>query len=276
MSDIIDLIDKIGEREEAITEHEFISPVFFNTHVATHINGLVYDFKIPSSKPGWYKYRPVDIKRAKMVSEADPIEIDSYMKHLDRLRMVLVYKDKGVYYGVPMKENKYGMPLHNLLPVYLCDDQVMDFDRVCCRYDGLSLWYEAPDIANDPSKAEYLRDQLSKYAESVKLRYPGLNVEERHAYAFRYQVDKKLVQDRKKKKIKEDVEHAGGKFVNFMEGRDFFNVTYEVDGSQYTSTISKKPGHQVITAGVCLSGGDRDFDLKSLITVMRERQEGGH
>jgi len=73
--------------------------------------------------------------------------------------------------------------------------------------------------------------------------------------------------------LRNDVEFAGGQFIRHEEKNDHYSVTYEVDGQQYTSYISKDPIHQVLTAGICLEGGDKDFDLKSLISVIREGQQ---
>lgn len=273
MSSIYELIDQIGEKENSLLEKEFISPIFYNDFIATRICGLVYKFKISHRKPGWYKFRPRNAKEAAVVEEANDLEINSYLRHLNKIRFVLVYKSKGVYYGLPSKTNKYGFSMSDLLPVYLYDDQAMDFDQVICRYDGCNFWFESIDMVNDSSKGEYLREQLKEFTDTPKIRFSGLTLEEKIAYAFRFKVDKELVEDKKKRDIRQDVEHAGGVFVDFKEGKDFYNVTYEVDGTEYTSTISKRPGHQVITAGICLDGGDKTFDLKSLVTVMRENQD---
>jgi hypothetical protein len=271
--DVLDLISKIGTDENSITEREFISPIFNNTVVATRVRGLVYAFSIPKTQPGWYKIRPTDGKRAKIIGPADPMEIEQYQKFLDRIRLVLVMKNGPVYMAVPDKVNKFGFATSEMIPIFLTDDTVMDFDRVLARFDGSNFWFESVDMANDPTKADYLRMSLEKLLDPKKIKFSGLTFEERLAYSCKVTFDKKFVEDKKKLSLKEDVEHAGGKFVRFAEKSDHYSVTYKVDGEEFTSIISKDPKHMVVTAGICLQGNDKAFNLKSLITVVREAQQ---
>lgn len=270
MSNVLELIKKVGEKEAAM--QEFISPIFFNEYVATKIEGIVYKFKISQKTPGWYKIRSIDIKNAKTFDNADLSEIDSYLKHLKKIRLILVMKKNGVYFAIPEKNNNLSLPFDQMVPVYLTDDSVLDFDKIIARFDGMNFWYHQIDYSNDVSKATYLREQLGKNSEPKKINCLGLTVEEKIAYALKASLDKKFIVDKNKQSLKNDVEHAGGEFVKFIEKSDHFSVTYIVDGQQYTSYVSKNESHSIITAGICLSGEDRKFDLKSLITVMREGQ----
>ena len=276
VSDILDLIGKIGETEDALLEREFVSPIFNGDSVATRVSGMTYTLKVRRTSPGWYRLKARDHKRARIVGEADFEQIESYLKHLERVRLVMVTKKGLVAQALPMKVNKQGFAPTELLPVFLVDDTPMDFDRMVCRFDGANIWFESLDMGNDPAKGEYLREQLQKLGDPKRLQFAGLNFEERAAYNIRFAIDKKVQEERRKRSIvgtvQGDVEHAGGKFVSVVERRDHIQVTYEVDGERYTSSVSKTPEHRVITAGICLSGGDAAFDLKSLITVMREGQ----
>ena len=271
MNSILEIIKKIGEKENDITSQEFISPVFFNNQVATKIEHILYTFSIPSMSPGWYKFKPTNKKEAKSIQKADLIEIDSYLNFLPKIRLVLVMKQNNVYLAVAEKNNKFGISSQNPVPVFLFDDSVFDFDRIIARFDGANFWYHSIDSINDLSKATYLREQLLKLTD--KLNYSGLTFEEKLAYSLRFNLDKHLVEDRKKSSLQEDVEHAGGKFIDFTEKSTYYSVRYKVDGQEYTSHVTKDTKRQVITAGICLSGGDSEFDLKSLVTVLREGQQ---
>lgn len=273
MNNVLDLIDRIGKQELSLTEKTFVSPIFNNTTVATRVAGIVYTFSIPKKKEGWYQIRPLDAKRARVVGEADLQEIENYLNCLGRVRIVLVMKQDNVFMGIPDKANKFGLSVGNLLPVFLCDDAPMDFDRVIARYDGANFWYERVDQGNDPSKGDYLRTSMAKAVQPGKIQFSGLTLEEKQAYALRLVFDRKLVEEQKKGTIQEDVEFAGGKFIRFEEKSDHFSVTYTVDGQQFTSRVTKDPRRMVLTAGLCLAGNDRKFDLKSLISVVREAQQ---
>lgn len=271
--DVLRLVEKFGEYEDQITEIYFISPIFYNNRVATRIHGIVYTFSIPKKEPGWYKFRPVDVKNARIVAEADLGEREDYLKKMPtKIRMVLVHALKGVYFGVPDQNNMLGLKKTDLIPIYLCDDMVQAFDVALCRYDGMNLWFDRVDLNNDPAKAEYLRQALVQTRKPSEIKFSGLGVEEKVAYGIRYKVRERILKGRKRGTLQGHIEHAGGKFIRSQERSDHYLVTYEVDGVEYSSSVSKESHHQVITAGICLSGGDRAFDLTSLITVMREGQ----
>jgi hypothetical protein len=68
--------------------------------------------------------------------------------------------------------------------------------------------------------------------------------------------------------------HAGAELKDYVERQDVYTVTYEVDGQRHVSAISKKD-LSVQVAGICLSGEDENFDLQSLVGVIREAQSGG-
>lgn len=276
MIDVLDIINKIGEKERGITDLEFISPIFYNDTVVTRVDGLVYKFTLQGkTSHGWYKIRPVDSRRAKIIGDADIADREQYLKRLGKLRMTLTLKRGNVYLALPDKANKYMLPFSDLIPVYLVDDSVMNFDRVICRYDGANIWFEGVDMSNDPSKSDYLRTCLEKFIDPEKIKYSNLTFEEKIAYSLRTTFDKRFLEDRKETRLKNDVEHAGGKFVRFVERSDHYSVTYKVDGEEFTSHVSKDDKRMVIAAGICLAGNDHKFDLRSLITVVREAQQVG-
>lgn len=270
--DALNLIEKIGEKERKISDLTFVSPIFSNEIVATYIDGLLYTFTIPKTDPGWYVIKPINVHQAKIIDEAKVQEKDKYLRCLGKIYITLVFKKDNVYMGIPDKSNKYDFPFQEIIPVFLHDDIVLDFDRIIGRYDGSNIWFESVDMRNDPAKSDYLRESFENNIQPSKIKYEGLIFEEKLAYTLRTSLDKKFKEDHKKSSLKDDVEHAGGEFVSFLERSDHISITYRVDGEQYTSHISKGDDRKVLAAGICIDGNDNKFDLRSLITVMREAQ----
>ena len=69
--------------------------------------------------------------------------------------------------------------------------------------------------------------------------------------------------------LRDALGHAGAEFVNYAEHRDGYRVTYNVGNARHTSSVAKND-LTVQTAGICLAGEDRKFDLASLVSVLRE------
>jgi hypothetical protein len=291
---ILDLIEAMGRQERQITDRVIVSPVFNNCEIVTKLSGLLHTFLIRPTEPGWHKFKPIDLKRADCIGQADFFEITEYLKLLPKIRITLVFRQGMVYYGVPSKNNGRGFKSSDLVPVLLPGDTATDFSTCLCRFDGMNVWFQSVDVACDLYRVDFLSASLTKQALPESLRCPGLTLEERIAYSIRFKMDEaecearaeaeKREQEEKSraerlrreqqrdKSIKGDVEFAGGKFVKNVERMDHFSVTYEVDGNVYTSVVSKEPTRQILSAGICLSGTDKEYDLKTLVSVIREGQ----
>ena len=271
MLGIISLIEALGKKEQAITDQVIVSPVFNNTQIVTKIAGIAYALNIPKLAPAWYNFRPVNLKRANSLGFADLGDVSLYLDKLPKIRVVMVYKKDQVYYGVPLKNNSLGFQPTELIPIFLPGGLITDFSICVCRYDGANIWYQATDVWNDLTRVDYLQQSLEKLSLPENIQYPGLTFEEKIAYSIRFKVDAALREGLKKQGIQYDIEFAGGKFIKSIEKDDHFSVTYEVDGEKYTSIVSKGVG-QVLSAGICLSGTDTEYDLKTLVSVIREGQ----
>lgn len=278
---IFDLINRLGDKEETITEKEIVSPVFFNDKIVTRIEGLIYYLNIPKIKPGWYKFKPIDSKNAEPISGAHLDEIERYLKNFPKIRIILTHKRKHHYLGIPLKSNRLNFSISEMLPVLLFNDMAMNFSRCICRFDGQNLWFQDIDISDDFEKTEYLKNCLENFTDPKKIKFPGLSIEDKVAYSIKYTIDIKENEEFKKTKIQRDVEYAGGKFLKSEEKSDFIEVKYKVDDQEFTSYVSKDINHKIITAGICLEdyetghSGDTDYDLKSIISVIKEGQEKG-
>jgi hypothetical protein len=286
--DIFNLIDKISEQEETITKRVIVSPVFYNKRIIVRVHGIIHYLKIPKTEPGWYTFKALNNKQAEVTAPAEIDQIQSYLKYLPKIRFILVQKKKNSYLGVPIKGNQFGFKISDLFQVLLCDDTVTSFSKCLCRFDGANIWFESIDISTNLSIGDYLNESLDAFKDPLKIKIPGLTLEEKIAYNIRFKIEQKikeqreeLLEEKKKSKIQRDVEFAGGKFIQSSEKSDHFYVTYEIDGDIFHSIVSKDQRHHVITAGICLTdhetgrAGDTDFDLKALVSVIKEGQHIG-
>lgn len=287
MSDVLDLIEQLGNTANTLNERVFVSPVYKNRWVATRIDKIIYRFEIPRLSPGWYKFRPTSQNTAKKIGDADLMSVEKYLKLFDKLRLIMIKREGNVIFGIPFKTNKFNFNMSQIFPVYLAlDDMAIDFDEILCRFDGVNVWYEQVPMNNDPARSEYLRESLFNKLNPNDVEFQGLRFEDKIAYGIRYQLileeeeklkkaaEKRLLKNTKYR-IQKAVEHSGGRFKDYTERGSNFSVTYDVDGETYTSTVAKDKNLTVLTAGFCLSGHDRDFDLTSLISVIREGHDRG-
>ena len=63
---------------------------------------------------------------------------------------------------------------------------------------------------------------------------------------------------------------SGAELREYQSAGDVYRVGYEVDGQRHVSTVVSKKDLSVQVAGICLSGEDENFDLQSLVGVIRE------
>jgi hypothetical protein len=135
------------------------------------------------------------------------------------------------------------------------------------------FWFDEPETRADPAAATALRQALAKMTEPNKLDRPGLMLGQRLAYLLNYRARlKAMVEDERQvgeRRLREALAHAGAELRDFAERRDEYRVTFRVNGRQHTSMI-RKGDLTVRSAGICLSGRDQNFDLNSLVGVLRE------
>jgi hypothetical protein len=170
-----------------------------------------------------------------------------------------------------------------LAPVGLAEE-VQPFDVIQARCDGVQFWFDQLEPRHDPATAAWLRSSLDAMTPPEELRRPGLTLEQRAAYELRYWQAQKPeartqadlagephvpLRDVMRERLRASLSHAGAELIDYLERSDGLMVSYAIDGQRYTSSVDKD-NLTVHSAGICLSGRDSDFDLTSLVGVMRE------
>lgn len=265
MRDSKSLFRKVEKAERAFFNSEFISPVVSGSKVRVRILGLVYEFKVKDDFEGWAVLRPISPARAKVVTSPSLLQVSEYLERLSRVRFILSQKRNKLWHGISQQLPGSQSPV-------LLTSGVGLFDDVVTRFDGQNYWFQAKDLRSNPALTEYLRESLNKSIPLDKLRKPGLTPFHREAYRWQLFLREKKLGELTLDKIKRAVSHGGGDFKSYIERADSYTVVFSLHGEEFRSTI-RKHDFEVISAGICLSGQDRKFDLQSLVGVMREGKE---
>jgi len=259
------LFHKVEEAEKEFRNSEFIAPVARHSKIGVRILGLVCEFT-PTDPDfeGWAIFKPVSSTRAEVIGSPSLLQISKYLGRLSKARMILCERRRGTWIG--MNKQLSG----NQYPVLLADG-VQLFDEIVTRWDGGNFWFEEKDPSADPSLADYLRGVLTNLASSPPPK-SGLDPFHRNAYQWQLLLREKRIGEVTMDKIQRAVRHAGGFFKSYIERHDSYTVIFAIGGGEYRATIEKS-GFGVISAGICLSGYDKKFDLQSLVSVVREGHE---
>jgi hypothetical protein len=278
MSDIKRLLDSISRQEDQLRSTQFVAPCVRGGQVKAKVAGLVYTFTPdPQDFEGWGVFLPLDEKIAGVVEEADLHLITEYLKLLKPARLRLVHSLRGrTWLAYPVNESdarqRWGAP--RPVMVHLVSDAA-DFEQIIARWDGSAFWFEDVDRRADPEIADLLRKALRDVTLPDALHFKGITPEMRVVYNLATQQSAEfqpLVQRRRdEERISNALRMAGGSLQQFHERGDYWIVEWTTsDGELHTSAIARRD-LTVISAGICLSGRDRDFDLQSLVGVVEQR-----
>jgi hypothetical protein len=271
--------EKLARAEEQFRQSEFLSPVVKGGEVRVRIAGVVCKLRVtPRNFEGWGIFRPLSQATAELVREPGLAERRRYLELFPLVRLVMCQRSAGAWLALPAHRGDSRLQIQGLVPVRFAEE-VQQFDIVRARFDGANFWFESLDPARDPSTAAYLRQSLAALTDPDLLSRSGLTPEERTAYAICYfdlEEARKLSEaEQVEQRLRLALEHAGAELVDYLERRDSFRVTYDIGGQRHTSAV-RKNDMTVEVAGICLSGLDQQFDLASLVGVLREAHGQHH
>lgn len=274
---INDALKRLAAAEDRFLASEFLAPVLRGGKVQVRIAGVICSLSVrPADFEGWGVFRPTSHSDAELVRSAKLAERQRYLDLFPRVRLVLVDRREEQWLALPAHRSDSRFQLEGVIPVRLVEEGQL-FEAIESRFDGIQFWYASPDERGDAARASYLRQELARLTPPEKLHRSGLTAEERTAYQLnywpRYEASEEAKRSREERRLRSALEHAGAELKDYIERRDVYTVTYEVDGQRHVSAIAKKD-LSVQVAGICLSGEDQKFDLQSLVGVIREAQDG--
>jgi hypothetical protein len=272
-----DALGRLAAAEERFLQGEFLAPVLRGAGVRVRVAGVVCRLRVePADFEGWGVFRPASHSEARLVRPAGLAERQRYLGLFPLVRLVLAGRAGPEWLALPAHRADHRFRVTGLVPVRLVEEGQL-FEVVRARCDGAQFWYEGPEPRWDAAAGAYLRQNLERMTDPDQLDRPGLTAEERTAYAVHYleraRAAEEARRDHNEERLRQALAHAGAELKEFVERTDVYTVRYEVDGQEHVSVVSRAD-LTVQTAGICLSGRDDDFDLQSLVGVLREAQGG--
>jgi hypothetical protein len=271
-------LDRLAQVEGEFIGSEFLAPVLRGLGVGVRIGGVRCRLSVdPRDFEGWGLFKAVSFERAQWLRNMKLAERSRYLELFPIIRLILCRREAEQWFGIPASQADSRFSIQGLVPVRFIEEPQL-FQTLLTRFDGGQFWYEAGNDRADPATAAYLRESLNNTKEPTDVHRPGLTAEQRLAYAIAYQARlEELLKDAQHQteaRLRAALQHAGADLRDYQEQEDVYRVSYQVDGRRHTSVV-RKDDLGVVTAGICLSGGDRHFDLASLIGVLREGDAAG-
>lgn len=278
MTRILKLIERLAEAERAFASATFIAPALPGGTVRVRVEGIMQTFQIePERFEGIGLFAPVDARSARLVREAGWTDARRYLALLPARRLILMERlARRSWSAMPIPPTRRpGDPDPAPAVVHLVDEGNR-FDRVIARWDGGSFWFEELDRRDDPRLAERLRAELALGRDPGELRVAGLTPERRAAYAlarFPGMLPASASPAQVERRLARALRIGGARLIGYTDRGDHWQVEWmTADDARHMSLVTKRD-LSVVSAGICLSGRDGDFDLASLVGVVEERPE---
>jgi len=263
------LFDKLAAEEDKFFKTEFFAPVLRGQPVRVRIANIVVNLRVePRDFEGWGIFQAVDQRSARFLREPTMAERRQYLDLCPRFAMIVCQRGDRVL-GI-MANADSRIKIEGQVPISLTEE-VQVFDTIDVRFDGEHFWFDGSSSFRSPRVARQLRDLLSEEHDPDKISVAGTTREERLAYQIAHYREIESKKDREEERIRDSLERGGAVFRSYVDRGNTYTIEYEVDGRRHSSTVDRDT-LEVSSAGICLSGQDRRFDLQSLVGVMRESQ----
>jgi hypothetical protein len=134
------------------------------------------------------------------------------------------------------------------------------------------LWFEEIDRRADPLPSEELKAALKKLILPQEVRFKGMTPEMRAVYEL---VSRNITgfdpKVRDRQRLQRALKMGGGELRDFGDRENYWLVEWTSGSGEHHTSAIAKTDLTVMSAGICLSGLDKDFDLHSLVGVVENR-----
>lgn len=256
-----DLIEQLAAQEQQLQAQRILAPCVPGARLRVRVAGLLLTLRPqPADKSGWAVWR-LQGRTAHWHRQARPQEIAAYLARLPARRLIPVRRLRGQsWLAYPLHQGATGPVV-----LHLAGD-LAPLEPVLARVDGDLHWFEVLDRRADPRLAEGLREALAAGTRVTELRLAGLSPEFRNAYALAWKPPRK---PSAAQQLRRALATGAGQLADFQDRGEHWWVAWRTpDGAPHHSLIDKNLG--VVSAGICLSGEDDQFDLSSLVGVVEQ------
>lgn len=308
---IFDLIDDVAAEEDTLRTQRFLAPQVPGGQIRASVGGLVGTYRAePADFEGWGIYL-LEGDQAVFQAEAAIYEVAGYLEHGRSAPVILCFPVRGrTWVAFPLNASDARQRLGGARPVLVhLVEGGAPLEVVRTRFDGASFWYVEVDRASDPELTSSLTSALAEETTPEALRVKHITPELRTAYEMvglrrglwqpppwaapeeqepsdddaprrgpgRYRGRRSLPSDAPDdERLRHALWQGGGQLDSYRDQGDHWVVSWRTaEGVMHTSAIGKQD-LTVLSAGFCLDGTDRSFDLQSLVEVAHGWDTGSH
>ncbi|MBE9186759.1 hypothetical protein IQ270_19360 [Microcoleus sp. LEGE 07076] len=275
MVDIRKILSQLADGEEQLLDTQFLAPCVRGGRVRTRVSSMVYTFQVsPRNFEGWGIFEPVNEKTAAVIEEPNLPQVAEYLQLLVSVRLHLACALQGqTWLAYPVNESDAKQRTGAAKPVLVhLVTEGSQFEPIVARWDGDCLWFEEIDRRADPLPSEKLKIALKKLILPQDVRFKGMTPEMRIVYELVTRnikdFDPKV---REEGRLQRALKMGGGELRDFGDRQDYWLVEWTSASGEHHSSAIAKNDLTVMSAGICLSGLDKDFDLQSLVGVVENR-----
>lgn len=241
---------------EWVSMKEFTAFTFPGADVQATLRGLRINLRV-SGNPDYTGVAVFDIqhqtREARFVRPCTTLESQSYLNNFPRSNAVLFLNKHKNWIGVS------GLQVS---PVYGVSEYTQEFESARIFKIG-DVWVFGSRSTEYPYVSSGLRMSFQNRDNVLMVR--GATPDHRAAY-----MEKLDLIERPKIEVPDSVSFMGGVLLDIVNRGDGTTlVTYSVSNSTFTSLVDSKT-MKVISAGICLDGEDSNYDLTTLIPVIRK------
>jgi len=271
---IADIMTEMVELERQLSDSEFVA-TYLGGPIVTRVGGIVYKFRPQDyhTPHGCYLWRPKDTRTVRYTRQLDLVERQRFLNKFPKMIVIAVAKIDNHWIVVPWNLEEAGkrFGIMGITEAHLVRG-VEPFDVIEVAMTPMPVMIDrARQIL--PWAHDIDLEHAAGTAEMVAARIQGITPEGRLALQYLFKTSEELKQSQEENRIRMALGCMNADLLSYVEQDEtHLVVKWKFQGLEYR-TVVQKDDLEVVSAGICLSGKDRKFDLTTIVSVMKERQQ---